>query len=81
NGILDKSTNVDIKTNTLEKYLKETLNGMNNVNDDVENTAAFMEEISANINNMTVNIEEIFKRYDTIDNITKDMNNIAQEIQ
>ncbi|MGN0145460.1 MAG: methyl-accepting chemotaxis protein [Clostridium sp.] len=81
NGILDKSTNVDIKTNTLEEYLKETLKGMNNVNDDVENTAAFMEEISANISNMTVNIEEISKRYDTIDNITKDMNNIVQEIQ
>lgn len=81
NGILDKSTNVDVKTNTLEKYLKETLKGMNDVNDDVENTAAFMEEISANINNMTTNIDEISKRYDTIDNITKDMNNIVQEIE
>lgn len=80
NGILDKSTIMDTKTNTLEEYLKATLNGMNNVNDDVENTAAFMEEISASINDMTLNIDKISKRYENIDKITTDMNSIVQEI-
>lgn len=80
NGILDKSTVVDTKTNTLEEYLNKTLKEVNDVSDAVENTAAYMEEISASINDLTGNIEEITKRYDNIDQIAIDMNNIVNEI-
>ena len=80
NGILDKSTVVDTKTNTLEEYLNKTLKEMNDVSDSVENTAAYMQEISARINDLTGNIEEITKRYDNIDQIAVDMNNIVNEI-
>ncbi|SFU79565.1 methyl-accepting chemotaxis protein [Clostridium sp. DSM 8431] len=80
NGILDKSTVVDSKTNTLEEYLNKTLNEVNDVSDSVENIAAYMEEISASINNLTENIEEITKRYENIDEIAVDMNNIVNEI-
>ena len=80
NGILDKSTVVDTKTNTLEEYLNKTLKEMNDVSDSVENTAAYMQEISASINDLTGNIEEITKRYDNIDQIAIDMNNIVNEI-
>lgn len=80
NGILDKSTIVDSKTNTLEEYLNKTLNEVNDVSDSVENTAAYMEEISASINNLTENIEEITKRYEDIDQIAVHMGNIANEM-
>ena len=80
NGILDKSTIVDTKTNTLEEYLNKTLKEMNDVSDSVENTAAYMQEISASINDLTGNIEEITKRYDNIDQIAIDMNNIVSEM-
>lgn len=80
NGILDKSTLVDTKTNTLEQYLNKTLKEMNAVSDSVENTAAYMEEISASITDLTENIDEITKRYDNIDQIAIDMNNIANEM-
>ena len=54
---------------------------MNDVSDSVENTAAYMQEISASINDLTGNIEEITKRYDNIDQIAIDMNNIVSEMQ
>lgn len=37
---------------------------MNDVSNSIENTAAYMQEISASINDLTGNIEEITKRYD-----------------
>ena len=47
---------------------------------DVENTAAFMEEILASLNDLTVNIDEISKRYENIDKITNDMNSVVSEL-
>lgn len=80
NSILEKSTVVDTKTNNLENYLNKTLSEMNDVSDDVENTAAFTEEIWASLNDLTLNIHEISKRYDNIDKITSDMNSIVSEL-
>ena len=80
NGILEKSTVVDTKTNTSEIYLNKTLNDMNTVSSDVENTAAFMEEICASLNDLSLNINEISKRYVNIDKITNDMNSIVGEL-
>lgn len=77
NNILKKSTVVDNKTSSTENYLNKTLSEMNNVSNDVENTAAFMEEILASLSGVTLNIQEVAKRYENIDKITNDMNNIV----
>ncbi len=80
NNILEKSTIVDNKTNNSEKYLTKTLNEMNAISDDVENTAAFMEQISASLNDLTYNINEISNRYKNIDKIAVTMNSIVDEL-
>lgn len=80
NSILEKSTIVDNKTDNSEKYLNKTLDEMNAISDDVENTAAFMEQISASLSDLTCNINEISNRYKNIDKIAFTMNSIVNEL-
>lgn len=78
--ILSKSKVMDTKSDNLKASLGETLDDINVVNDNVECTASFMQEISSNINDMSRVIGELFEMYKNINDISESMNSLVSEI-
>jgi methyl-accepting chemotaxis protein len=74
--VLNCSKNVKTQTVVLEKSMRNTLNSVNHISDDVKTTATAMEEIFASIDELNNSIVEITGSYNNIDNICNELNSI-----
>lgn len=67
---LDQAVSVVKQSNELKDNLSQTLEQMNVVNGSVEDTAAAMEEISANLNRLKNSMDKVAESYESIGEIS-----------
>ncbi|SFC88839.1 methyl-accepting chemotaxis protein [Clostridium uliginosum] len=75
-NVLNHSKNVSYQSVVLEDSMKNTLNSVNNISEDVETTATAMEEIFAAIDELNNSIADITSSYNDIDDTCNELNSI-----
>lgn len=75
-NVLDHSRGVSSKSSLLESSMKRTIYSVSTINEEVETTAAAMEEIFAAIDDLNSHILSITDSYTNIDNICNELNSI-----
>jgi methyl-accepting chemotaxis protein len=75
-NVLKHSKSVNSQSAVLENSMENTLNLVNDISENVETTAAAMEEIFAVLDELNISVDDITKSYDDIDEICKELNSI-----
>ena len=75
-NVLEHSKNVSSQSLILEDSMKNTLNSVNSISENLETTSAAMEEIFAAIDELNCSIDDITKSYINIDDICEELNSI-----
>ncbi|MDD7794724.1 methyl-accepting chemotaxis protein [Clostridium sp. 'White wine YQ'] len=73
-NVLNHSKDVSAQSAVVENTMKNTLSSVNNISEDVETTAAAMEEIFAAIDDLNAGIIEITNSYNDLDEICNELN-------
>ena len=68
--VLSQATGIERQAQMLETLMNNTLQNVNNINDNVESTSTAMEQISTNIMNLHGNIGSVMEGYHDINEIT-----------
>lgn len=68
--------NVSSQYRILEKSMKDSLDSVHNISDNVEETAASMEQIFLAINELNKSIVDMTSSYNEIDNICKELESL-----
>ncbi|MCR4797022.1 MAG: hypothetical protein K5853_01060 [Lachnospiraceae bacterium] len=68
--VYEEAVGIGNKSKTLAELLSKTLTNAQNISDNVSSTSAAMEEISASIQNLNGNIDNVVNGYKDIDSIT-----------
>ena len=76
--VLNHSKSVRMQSTLLEELVKNTLNSVNEIGEEVEVTAASMEEMFAAIDEVSNSVVDITNSYDDIDSICKELNSIRE---
>lgn len=75
-NVLKHSKNVSSQSLILEDSMKNTLNCVNDISQNVETTAMAMEDIFSAIDELNRGIEDITNSYNEIDDICKELNSL-----
>jgi methyl-accepting chemotaxis protein len=75
-NVLKHSKKVNSQSVVLEDSMKNTLNSVNDISQNVETTAIAMEEIFAALDELNSSIDDITNSYNDIDDICKELNSI-----
>ena len=74
--VLNHSKSIRSQSVVLEDVVKNTLNSVNVISEEVEVTATAMEEIFTSIDEVNISVLDINNSYNEIDNICKELNSI-----
>jgi methyl-accepting chemotaxis protein len=75
-NVLKHSKNVSSQSDILENSMKNNLHSVNDISQNVEITAAAMEEIFASVDELASSISDITTSYNDIDDICKELNTL-----